>query len=265
MRLSAITRYPIKSCRGIDVDRAPVTLRGIEDDRRWMIVDGASRVVTQREAPRLALVAVDLGGGMLRAHVPSSPEHAAISFPARLDEGERIAVAIWRTTVDAIVHRAASEWFSSFLGRGVRAVYMPDDVRRPINPRFARDGDAVSFADGYPLLLASESSRRDLDAQMPAPLPMSRYRPNVVLDGAPPWIEETFRAIRIGAIPFRVPKPCERCVITTIDPETAIAGKEPLRTLASYRRRGGEVLFGVNLIPDVEGTIAVGDPIVVLD
>jgi uncharacterized protein YcbX len=244
VRLAALTRYPIKSCRGIAVDRARVSRRGIEDDRRWMIVDPEGSFVTQREEARLALVDVALEGSALRLAAPEMP---ALEIPARLREGARREVVVWRSTVDAIPCAEAGAWMSRFLGRDVAVVYMPDDVRRELDPDFARAGDHVSFADGYPLLLASESSLDDLCARLPEPVPMSRFRPNVVVEGLAPWAED------------------ERCVVVTIDPETAVAGKEPLRTLATFRRRDGKVLFGVNLIPDLAddatAELAVGDPI----
>jgi uncharacterized protein YcbX len=262
VRLAALTRYPIKSCRGIAVDRARVSRRGIEDDRRWMIVDPEGSFVTQREEARLALVDVALEGSALRLAAPEMP---ALEIPARLREGARREVVVWRSTVDAIPCAEAGAWMSRFLGRDVAVVYMPDDVRRELDPDFARAGDHVSFADGYPLLLASESSLDDLCARLPEPVPMSRFRPNVVVEGLAPWAEDELAAITIGALRFRAPKPCDRCVVVTIDPETAVAGKEPLRTLATFRRRDGKVLFGVNLIPDLAddatAELAVGDPI----
>lgn len=260
MRLAAIARYPIKSCRGISVERARVSRRGIEDDRRWMIVDTEGHFVTQREEPRLALVDVALEDGTLHLGAPGSPP---LEMPARLESGARRAVVVWRSTVEAVPSADASAWMSRFLGRAVEVVYMPDDVRRDVNPDHARAGDHVSFADGYPLLLASSESLDDLNARLPVPVTMSRFRPNVVIDGSAPWAEDDFAAIDIGAVRFRAPKPCDRCVVVTIDPETAEGGKEPLRTLSSFRRRDGKVLFGVNLVPELGSDelveIAVGD------
>ncbi|AKF09608.1 MOSC domain-containing protein [Sandaracinus amylolyticus] len=266
MKLSGISRFPIKSCRGSDVERAHVERRGITDDRRWMIVDADGRFVTQREDARLALIDVTLEDDRLRLGAPGA---SAIEIPSRLDAGARVSVTVWRSTVDAIAHADASAWLSEHLGRTVRVVYMPDDVRRGINEKYAQQGDVVSFADGYPLLLATRESLADLEARAGTSLEMRRFRPNVVIEGAPAWAEDGWSRLRIGRIVFRAPKPCDRCVITTIDPSTAIAGKEPLRTLAKFRRTtDGKVLFGVNLIPELDDhesvEISIGDEVEIL-
>ncbi|UJR86944.1 MOSC domain-containing protein [Sandaracinus amylolyticus] len=266
MKLSGITRFPIKSCRGIEVSRAHVERRGIAHDRRWMIVDPEGRFVTQREEARLALVDVALEDDRLRL---GAPDASPIEIPTRLDVGARATVTVWRSTVEAIAHADASAWMSAHLGRTVRVVYMPDDVRRAVNEKYAHPGDVVSFADGYPLLLATRESLADLEARAGTSLEMRRFRPNVVIEGAPAWAEDGWSRLRIGRIVFRAPKPCDRCVITTIDPATAIAGKEPLRTLAKFRRTAdGKVLFGVNLIPELDDhesiEISIGDEVEIL-
>ncbi|MDQ3031853.1 MAG: MOSC domain-containing protein [Myxococcota bacterium] len=262
MRLAAITRYPIKSCRGISVASARIGRRGIEDDRRWMIVDAEGVFVTQREEARLALIGVALEGDALRLEAPGT---GALTLAARSDAGVRRSVVVWRSTVEAVVSADASAWMARYLGRDVSVVYMPDDVRRAIDPLHAHEGDSVSFADGYPVLLASSASLEDLNARLATPVGMSRFRPNVVIEGSPAWAEDGWSAITIGALRFRAPKPCDRCVIVTIDPATALAGREPLRTLSSFRRKDGKVLFGTNLIPELAGDetieISVGDPI----
>ena len=257
IRVTSIDIFPIKSCRGITVTRAEVTRRGLALDRRWMIVEReGGRFVSQREEARLALVDVAVREGALAL---SAPGMGALALPVAHDEGARRDVTVWRTTVPAAVHREGSEWMSAYLSRALDLVYLPDDVHREINPKYAAPGDHVSFADGYPLLLASEGSLADLNARLAAPLPMRRFRPNVTISGAAAWDEETWPSVRIGALSFRAPKPCERCVVTTIDPATAEKGPEPLRTLAAYRNREGAVWFGMNLVPDAEGQLAIGD------
>ena len=269
MRLSEIIRYPIKSCRGTSVARAWVGRRGIEHDRRWMIVDDTGRFVTQREEHRLALVDVTIDGDDM---LVSAREHSGVTLPLVLGEGDPVRVGIWRSEVDAVVHPLGSAWFAAFLGREVRLVYMQESALRGVNPKYGAPEDVVSFADGYPLLLTSEGSLRDLGDRIEARggerVPMIRFRPNVVVTGVPPWDEDAWGAFTIGGVPFRAPKPCDRCVITTIDPETARAESEPLRTLATFRRwslpsQPAGVWFGVNLVPDEAGPIAVGDAIVV--
>jgi uncharacterized protein YcbX len=233
-----------------------VTARGLEDDRRWMIVDDAGRFVSQREEPRLALVEVGLREGTMHL---SAPHARSIAIEAAIARGEPTRVEIWDDGVEALVHPEGSAWLSRWLGGRVRLVYMPDGSRRAVETPYGREGDVVSFADGYPLLLASEASRADLERRAGVPIVMERFRPNVVVSGAEPWAEDGWSALEIGGLSFRAPKPCARCAITTIDPETAAIGKEPLRTLARFRNVGGKVLFGVNLVPDRLGELRVGD------
>lgn len=275
MRLAAISTYPIKSCYRLDHVAATVEPWGLADDRRWMVVDADGRFVTQRDEPRLALVRPEpaTGGGL----VLRTPGHDDLYVPAPAGD-ELLAVTVWRSTVDAAVAGwAADEWLSTVLGRKVRLVHLDDPRRRPVNPAYGRADDRVSFADGYPLLLANAASLDALNGWLlesgsaEAPLPMTRFRPNVVVSGAPPWAEDDWvgRRVRIGAVTLRVVKACDRCVVTTTDQESGERGREPLRVLARHRRFERGLLFGVNLIPDVIGDavaeIAVGDPVTVLD
>jgi hypothetical protein len=159
---------------------------------------------------------------------------------------------------------AAHAWFSRYLGFDCRLVYMDEAAHRPVDPQYAPEGREVSFADGYPLLLTAEASLADLNARLDAPVPMNRFRPNLVVAGGMAFAEDGWSRVRIGAVPFQVVKPCARCVVTTIDPQTAAQGKEPLRTLSRFRRRQGKVFFGENLIPEQPGIVRVGDPVEVL-
>jgi uncharacterized protein YcbX len=265
IELRAITIYPVKSCRGIAIDRARVLKRGLEHDRRWMITDGDGRFVTQREEPRLSLIdsAIDDKTITLGANGSS------VVFPIAIDDGPRIDVEIWSRRVVAIEHVIASEWASDYLRRRVRMVHLPETTPSAVISRYARDGDEVGFADGFPLLAATEESLADLGARIEARggkrVPMHRFRPNVVVRGAPAWDEDGWTSIAIGETTLRAPKACDRCVVTTIDPATARAGPEPLRTLATFRRRDNAVWFAINLVPDTLGTIAVGDEVRVID
>jgi uncharacterized protein YcbX len=269
VKLSEIVRFPIKSCRGTSVSRARLVRGGLEHDRRWMLVDEDGRFVTQREEHRLSLVNVSIVGAEL--HV-ASDAHGDVRIPLTIEDGEAVRAAVWGSDVEALAHRDGSEWFAAFLGRDVRLVYMPERALRPVSPRRGQPGDVVSFADGFPLLLTSASSLDDLGDRIEANggvrVPMARFRPNVVVTGADAWDEDAWRTLTIGEVSFRAPKPCDRCVITTIDPATGIAEKEPLRTLAKFRRwdvpgSGVGVWFGINLIADGVGELAVGDPVVV--
>ena len=261
--VSALTVYPVKSCRGIALDRCDVEARGLRNDRRWMIVDPQGMFVTQRTEPRLALVEVAVDGGELSLRAPGHGEvRVACEPPAG---AARRAVTVWRDTVEAIDCGAeAARWVTGWLGTPVALVYMPDDVRRAVNPKYARPDDVVGFADGYPVLVASTSSLDDLSARVGAPVPMDRFRPNVVVTGPPAWAEDLWTSVRVGAVPMRIAKPCSRCVITTTDQQTLARGPEPLRALASFRRVDNDVLFAQNAVPDGAGVIAVGDPVTVL-
>jgi uncharacterized protein YcbX len=258
VRVTALYVYPVKGCRGIRVDRAAVVARGFAGDRRWMIVDADGMFVTQRTHPQLALVRTALGGDGITLDAPGL---ATLRLPVAYEQGRRRDVQVWSHVGAARVHEDGSDWVSRYLGAPHALVYMPDSHLRPVNPERARPGDVVSFADAYPFLLISEASLSDLNARLAAPIAMTRFRPNVVVAGCPPFAEDGWARVRIGAVGFRGVKRCDRCAVTTIDPETGAGGVEPLRTLASYRREQGKVWFGMNLIHDAEGTLAVGDPV----
>lgn len=252
--------YPIKACAGIALEQAEVVERGLAGDRRYMLVDRDGTFVTQRELPRLCLVRTAFERDEL---VVSASGAGSLSLPQQLAEGERVPFRVWSSEGSALRHPEASRWFSELMNDELSLVYMPDDERRAVNPARARAGDLVSFADGYPLLLLSEESLADLNARLFEPLDMRRFRPNLVISGAEPYAEDDMSSLRIGAVSFRGVKRCERCSVTTVDPDTGERGKEPLRALSHYRQRDGKVWFGMNLIHDHGGQLALGDDVVV--
>jgi uncharacterized protein len=258
MRVTALWIYPIKSCRGVPVPAARAGRRGFDGDRRWMIVDEAGRFLTQRELPGMTLVRCALVDDSIEV---SAPERPPLSLPRALEDGLRAEVEIWGERLPALVHEPGSDWFSRALGRTCRAVYLPDDTLRTPGSGQRFPDDRVGFADGYPYLLATEASLAELNRRLPEPITMERFRPNIVVDGAAPFAEDDWPEVRVGGVRFRVPKGCDRCAITTVDPDTGVTGREPLRTLATFRRRDGAVWFAINLIPDGEGTLKVGDPV----
>ncbi|HEY7009181.1 MAG TPA: MOSC N-terminal beta barrel domain-containing protein [Jatrophihabitantaceae bacterium] len=272
LRLSALNRFPVKSCRGEPLEHAVVEPWGLRGDRRWMVVDERGDAITAREVHRMLLVRPGLAEGGLCLSAPDVPP-LSVRTP---DGSTLVRVAIFGTPVDASPAGAeADAWFSKVLGATARLVYLDDPTRRPTNPERTRPDDRVSFADGYPLLLATEESLtalNDFIAEGPladeGPLPMIRFRPSVVVRGAPAWSEDGWRRIRIGAAEFRAVKGCDRCVITTLDPDTAASGKEPIATLSRHRRWDGKTWFGVNLVPDLgRGDVVpidVGDEVEVL-
>jgi uncharacterized protein YcbX len=256
--------YPVKGCRGIALGRAHVEARGIRHDRRWMFVDADGVFITQRTQHALALVDVTIEGNELALAAPSKGA-PTLRVPLRPEGGARRAVTVWNDSVEALDAGAeASRWITELLGEPSSLVHMPDESRRAVKPAYARAGDIVGFADAFPLLLATTASLDDLNARMDRPLPMNRFRPNVVVGGCAPWEEDAWTRVRVGALELRTPKACDRCVVTTIDQQTAERGVEPLRTMAKFRRRDNDVYFAVNAVPDEAGEIAVGDAVTVL-
>jgi uncharacterized protein len=265
-RLASIHVYPLKGARGVALGACDVLAGGLRHDRRFMLVDERGVFLSQRSHPRLALVSVRLGRTAMTLVVPQgSRAPAELRVPlspgpdARFRRGR---VQVWSSKVRALlVPGDASTVLSAFLGTPCTLVFMPDDVVRPVDRRFAQRGDRVGFADGFPVLVASAASLAELNAQMPAPLPMDRFRPNLVIEGGAPWEEERFGRVRVGGVVLRLPKQCARCNVTTIDQTTAARGKEPLLTLARTRRVGSQVCFAMNAIPDGPGRVRVGNAV----
>jgi uncharacterized protein YcbX len=271
--LTSIHIYPMKATRAVDLADALVEPWGLAGDRRWLLVDEDGRFVSQREEPSLARVTVSYGpaAGAISVSVPGRPGRQ-VAVPAA--DAELLKVTVWRSVLlAAAAGSAADAWFSAYLGRPVRLVYLDDPNRRAVDPEFGQDGDVVSFADGYPLLLTSTGSLEELGRWLAGdgeqPVPMTRFRPNVVVTGARPWAEDRWRRIRIGAVSFRVAKPCGRCVVTTTDQVTGERGSQPLKMLGKRRRFGQQLVFGQNLIPDrlpaQGGLIRAGDQVEILE
>ncbi|WP_282699869.1 MOSC N-terminal beta barrel domain-containing protein [Streptomyces sp. CC219B] len=266
--LQAIHVHPVKAFRGTAPRESLVEPWGLAGDRRWTVIDDGGKVVTQRQQPRLAKAAAELlPGGGLRLSAPGMPP---LTVPVPRPDGT-LAVQVFRDKVEAVLAEddAAHAWCSTYLGADVRLVHMDDPAtRRPVDPDYARPGETVSFADGYPLLLTSAASLDALNRLIAqgehadeGPLPMNRFRPNVVVSGAPAWAEDDWSRIAIGEVVFRVAKMSGRCVVTTVDQATAERGREPLHSLGRHRRKDGKVVFGQNLVPLTGGTIRVGDPV----
>lgn len=253
--LSAITLYPIKSCRGISVKNAALVPRGLERDRRYMLVDENGHFITQREEHSLALVdmAVAEAGWLV-----SAPEHGSFTLPLLIEAGEELVTEVWRSIVNALVVPEGGRWFSQFLGRSVRLVYFPEPSEREVE---GEPGSVVAFQDAYPFLIVSEESLDDLNARVARPLEMERFRPNLVVRGVEPYAEESWQNFRIGGARFRMTRPCVRCVVTTLDPRTGEGAKEPLATLARYHTYEGKVSFGMNAVHEAPAELHVGDPL----
>jgi uncharacterized protein len=273
LQLTDIWRYPVKSCRGEQLAEARVEPWGLAGDRRWMVVDAAGDPVTAREHPRMVLIGPEVNGGDYITL--SSPDLADLTVPVP-SGADLVPVRVWGSgLLAAPAGDKAAAWLSEIIGEPARLVYLDDPTRRHPNPAYSHQDDLVSLADGYPLLLTTEESLGALNgwiAEGPraaeGPVPMRRFRPNVVMSGAPAWAEDDWRRLRIGPVTFRNAKGCDRCVLTTVDPDTAAKGHEPLFALAKHRRWDNKVWFGVNLIPDDPAGDAVirrGDPIEILE
>lgn len=264
MQIGALYIYPVKSLGPIAMPAVTVGQRGFKGDRRWLIVDDANRFVTRREIPALATVRMHYEGDS--GYRLDSAAGTAL-LEAEIDSPTRTPVQIWRDMVDAVViENDAGRLLSDMTGRTLRFAYMPDDAKRRIDPDFAQPQDIVSFADGYPILVTSEASLAALNAMLETPVPMMRFRPNIVLTGGmDAWAEGGWRSLEAGAVGLRLVKPCARCIVITQHPETGEreegnAVPMALRKLGKFNREGA--LFGMNAIADTVGEIAVGDSVV---
>ena len=259
--LSAITLYPVKSLAGISVTSWPVTKTGLQYDRKWMLIDNNAQFLSQRKLPQMALIKTALTDSHL---ILSASGMEELSLPLTPTDGEIIKSTIWQDQCDArSVSLEADQWLGSFLNHGCRLVYQPDEMIRQVDPDYGRYTDNVAFSDGFPFLIISENSLASLNQEMQLNLPMTRFRPNLVISGCPSYAEDSWREISIGAIDFRLPKPCSRCAIPTIDPNTAQTGKEPLKTLNRIRKWQNNVYFGQNALHNQCGTLTVGDTVLV--
>lgn len=275
MKISEINIYPIKSLGGISVKKSIVEDRGLQYDRRYLLVDENGKFLTQREHSKMALIDVEVNKNGLKV---STDGFKNLEIPKDFGEGEIVNVQIWKSFCDALVAETEiNNWFSEVLNMNCRLVQMPASTRRQINVKFNMGNEIVSFADGYPILIIGENSLTDLNSKLNKQIPMNRFRPNLVVKDSEAFAENSWKKIKIGNTIFRSTKPCARCVVTTIDQETGISDtQEPLRTLAKYRKSSdvipnefeelglnkNDVLFGQNLVAENFGEIIkVGDEI----
>jgi uncharacterized protein len=266
MKLSAINIFPIKSTAAVSLSTAQVIARGLQDDRRWMIVDEAGNFLTGRQLPTMVLIhAMPIENGLLLT-APGMPEQH-VETPAA--KAQRMLVKVWNDQLSAALADANTDaWLSHFLARDVRLVFMDALSERKVEvpPPHAAAIHDVSFADGYPLLLISEASLAGLNKKLAAPISMLRFRPNLVVSADQPHAEDSWQAIRIGEVAFDLVKTCTRCVFTTVEPLTGIKdpSNEPLNTLKTYRRSKEGIIFGMNLVAKNTGNISIHDDVTVL-
>ncbi|MFC3334372.1 MOSC domain-containing protein [Flavobacterium palustre] len=264
LQLSEIWIYPVKSLGGIALKEAKVTVRGLENDRRWLLVDENGLFVTQREHPELALFQPEMDSEFLKiTHKGKQSEALKVSVATDYPKlKSKIKVQIWEDEVEAYeVSDNANAWFSERLGFVAKLVYMPEENHRKVDPDYAVSADnETAFSDGFPFLLIGQSSLDDLNSRLAIPVPILRFRPNIVFTGGEAYEEETWKEFTIGSLVFYGVKPCGRCVMTTVDPENGnFAGKEPLHTLSQYRKVGKKVIFGQNVIAGQEGVLQIGN------
>ncbi|HXH03983.1 MAG TPA: MOSC N-terminal beta barrel domain-containing protein [Candidatus Competibacteraceae bacterium] len=262
LRITALYHYPLKSGRGIALDEARLDRYGIVGDRRWLVIDAQGRFLSQRRFPRMALLeARPAGEGVWLAAPGRAPLYAEATGAAR----QAKVWNDWLAVRDA--GEEAARWLSAYLEHPCRLV-APDRERyqRPVNPDYDRWGSQVGFADGFPLLLISQGSLDELNRRLASPVDMRRFRPNIVVAGCAPHAEDGWKTLRSGGMILHVVKPCSRCTIPQVDPQTGEMGQEPTPTLAGYRRgMDGKIYFGQNLIHErAEGVLRVGDVVQVL-
>ncbi len=261
LQLKGIYIYPIKSIKGVSLQETYAGERGLEYDRRWMLIDENKVFITQRNFHELALIDLNLEKDhMVLSH--RSLNTSNMKIPLKIHDGQIILSTIWDDRVNLIWPKlTADEWFSNLLKTRVRLVYMPDDSPRRIDPKYVSKSMNTSLSDGYPYLLVNQTSLADVSDKAGFKLKIERFRPNLVVKTQNPFEEDSWKKLAIGEINFQVVKPCARCVLTTIDPETGIPGNEPLKTLSSYRKVDNKILFGQNMIAENKGIIRVGDEI----
>lgn len=257
--LSEIYIYPIKSLGGISLNEALLEERGLKYDRRWMLVDKNGVFLTQRKHFEMALLQVSISNSKITITHKINAD-LKISFSTEEYTGEAIPITIWNDRSTGVeVNTQVSDWLSHLLKMKVKLVKMPAEHKRPVDPKYASNNEIVSFADDYPCLIIGQSSLDALNAKLPEPILMDRFRPNFVFTGGEPHIEDKFKTFQLGNSLFSAVKPCARCVLTTVNQQTGAKGQEPLRTLASYRTFDKKVMFGQNLIHQGLGIVRVGD------
>ena len=262
--ISQLFIYPVKSLGGFEATAAELTDRGFQYDRRWMLVDTNNQFLTQREHPVMSLLQTTIDGDRLVIYYKHDIADK-ISIPLNPLPEATISVKVWEDECDAqLVSDKADEWLSTKLSIPCRLVYMPDAEKRKVDERYAVNNEITSFSDGYPLLIIGQASLDDLNSRLSEPLPVNRFRPNIVFTGGDPYDEDTMEHVVVNGIDLYGVKLCARCAMTTIDQNNAIRSKEPLKTLAGYRMANNNVYFGQNILFKQTGNIKIGDTIAVI-
>ena len=260
--LSSLSIYPVKSCREVSQNSSFVEDFGLQNDRRWMVVDEQGVMITQRKLSKMCLIQPELTASGLILNT-SVMDPISINIP---NHNKKCSVKVWADQCHAFdAGDEAANWLSHVLEKKCRLVYFPEDEIRQVDLEYANKGDKTAFSDGFPLLIISQGSLDDLNQRLSSPIAMNRFRPNIVIDGCDPFAEDEWKKIRIGDITFRFVKPCSRCVIPSINIDTAEREEEPIKTLLSYRKRDNNIYIGQNVIAEANGEIDVGMSINILE
>ena len=258
--ITQIFIYPVKSLGAIALSETQVEERGLKYDRRWMLCNEENKFITQREFKDLALFKIQFDEN---GFVINYSDELPFFIPFTID-GETEEVAVWDDTCEAIEYKKGSVWFSNMLSFPCKLFYMPNETKRKVDAKYATNNEITSFSDGYPILIVGQQSLNDLNNKLSEAITIDRFRPNLVFDGGTAFDEDQFVNFSINNVVLKGAKPCGRCEVIAIDQTTGISGKEPLKTLASYRSKNNKVLFGRNVIVHQKGNIKVGDSISLL-
>jgi len=262
LTVSGLSIYPLKSCREITCDSSIVEKFGLKNDRRWMVVDENGVMLTQRKVAKMCLIQPELtDNGLMLSMLTRDSLYVEIP-----DDVNTAYVKVWNDVCLAYdAGDSAANWLSQALSTKCRLVYFPEDEFRQVDLDYANKGDQIAFSDGFPLLLISQASLDDLNQRLSVPITMNRFRPNIVIAGSEAYAEDSWKKVRVGDVTFRIVKPCSRCVIPSINIDTAKREAEPTKTLAEYRKRDNQIFFGQNVIADVTGKINLGMPVEIIE
>jgi len=245
--LSEINIYPVKSLGGILLNESKIEQRGLQYDRRWVLVDENNRFISQREIHKLCLFRLSFENNGFK--ITNDEYSSAINIPFGVQSGRNANVTVWDDTCSAIHYSAeADKWISDIIGSNCRLMYMPDSCKREVNKDFVIDNDIVSFVDAFPILILGQSSMDNYNKISGNNFKINRFRPSLVFKGGEAHDEDRWKKFTLNETEYNVIKPCSRCEITTVEQETGIAGKEPLATLAKYRKQGHRILFGMYVL-----------------
>jgi uncharacterized protein len=264
LQVSQLFIYPIKSLGGIAKQAVEITSTGFKHDRRLMLVDENNMFLTQRVHPQMALLQTgENAEGIFVFHKQHPLQSILLPFAAGYKK--KLSVTVWDDVCEALeADEDINSWFSDMLHISCKLVYMPDSTKRLVDKTYAGNNEITSFSDGYPILMIGQASLDTLNQKLIAPLPMNRFRPNIVFTGGHAHIEDEMAAFTIDTINFLGVKPCARCVMTTIDQQTAAGGKEPLKTLTGYRMKNNKIYFGQNVLQQQNGFIKITDEIKII-